>query len=489
LALLIAAVLQSLEPSVVKLERLQGRELWTVRATECSVAALLTRVAELSGLGIEATTALERAPRITLTLHRRPLEEVLEFALGSAGLRFELEDPSVDLAGDARLLVRADDGGRETPEQRASLAAAAWARARERHPRHPVAATARLAQGELAELRGQSGQARQRYLDLMAFAPASPSTAEAYLRAGRLAADAGDFGEASEHFRALANLTDADEYHPVARVELARATLSLGDAAGALHILESLETSHPCWERTEYTARLLARVEALLALRRFQDALLELESGAHELDPLGEQELPRLRARALEGAGYPLEASRAWLLVARGALATERIGAYQSAARLCEEADDPMGVLFVAREAQAAGFGTSVAEPERRARAALGVAAPKTAGAERAPARLAMAEVWLEQGAFEAATVELDALFRERELLALAPELRARLALAWARCQVLSSGLENALATLRGERLHLETPQALSALDRGAAELLEAQGLFERAADAYLGDY
>jgi hypothetical protein len=373
--------------TLVKLERRGGVELWSVHASGATVQALLARVAELSGRALEASTALERAPAITVALDRRPLEEVLEFALGSAGLLFELDAGTAvgRKPPEPLIRVRADQALAETPEQRASLAAAAWTRAAARHPRHPVAATAQLARGELAELDGQTGAARQRYLDVLQQAPASLPASEAYLRAGRLAAERGDWSEASEHFRCLANLPAAAEYRALARVELARATLRLGDAAGALHILAALDTSHPCWERTELTARVLLRVEALLEETRFQEALLELERRAEELDPLGSRELPRLRARALEGTGLAGEASRAWLLVARDELGATRSAAYRAAARLAEEVGDPLGVLFVAREAQAAGFGSCVVEPERRARVALGLEASSTAA--RPPAR------------------------------------------------------------------------------------------------------
>ncbi|MEQ1894251.1 MAG: hypothetical protein ABL998_17045, partial [Planctomycetota bacterium] len=73
-ALLSCAVLQvQLEPTVVKLERREGRELWTVRARQASAVALLERVAELSNRRLEATSALERAPLIDVALDRRPL--------------------------------------------------------------------------------------------------------------------------------------------------------------------------------------------------------------------------------------------------------------------------------------------------------------------------------------------------------------------------------------------------------------------------------
>jgi predicted negative regulator of RcsB-dependent stress response len=492
LCLPLAAGQAPFEPAVVKLERRDGVELWTVRAKEASVRALLARVAELSGRAIDAGSSLERAPLVTIALERRPLAQVLEFALGSAGLLTELHGEihaEVGGASPAVIRVRPDRADEETSDQRAGLAAAAWARAAARYPRHPVAAAARLAQGELAELSGRTDAARERYLDLLARAPASPSASEAYLRAGRIAAERGAWAEASEHFRALANLPGAEEYRAVARVELARATLALGDAASALHILDALDASHPCWEKTELTARALVRIDALLVERRFQDALLALEARAPDLDPLGTRELPRLRARALEGAGLAEEAARAWLLVAREAQGPTSVAAFRTAARLAEESGDPVAVLYVVREAETAGFGACVAEAERRARAELGVEPAPVDTSPRARTRLAQAEGWLEKHDLERAAGELEALFQERELLDLFPDERARLALGWTRCLAAVRGIDAATEVARSERARVEASEARARLDRGMAGLFEEHGLFERAADAYRGDY
>jgi len=476
-----AAEAARFQPTIVKLEHRDGLELWTVRAHEASVQALLERVAELSGRTVDSTTAVEGAPLITISLERRPLAQVLEFALGSAGLL-------VDLDG-ARIRVRGDRPGDETPDQRAGLAAVAWARAAASHPDHPAASMARLAQGELEELRGHGEAARRRYLDLLALSPASGAAGEAYLRAGRLAAERGDWSEASEHFRSLANLPGADEYRAVARVELARSTLRLGDARGALYILDALETSHPCWERTERTARTLIRVEALLEDGRFQDACLELEARSDDLDPLGAVELPRLRARALEGAGLFDEAARAWLLVARDAEGPSRVSAYQEAARLAEATSDPMVVLYIAREARAAGFAASVGAAESRAKIALGMESAPRDPSPRASARLEQAERWLERHELERASDELEVLFEAREALELAPDERARLAVAWVRCLAAHRGVEAATDVARAERTHVAPGAPRALLDRGVALLLEAYGLYERAADAYQGEY
>ncbi len=476
------------EPALVKVERVRDApgtpdERWTVRARDSSPRALLERLAEISGRALEADAALDRAGPVTVSLDGRSLEQVLEYALGAVGLQAELSRDAIS--------VRDDTAEADTPGQRAALAEAAWQRAAARFPRHAGATSAALARGELAELRGRSESARGRYLELLERDPRSPPAAEAYLRAGRIAAERREWGEASEHFRALANLAGAEEYQAVARVELARATLALQDAPSALHILEALERSHPTRERTEVTARTLIRVEALLAAARFQDALFELESRGPQLDALGARAAPELRARALEGAGLLDEAARAWLLVARGAdQGRPRALAFEKAARLALDAQDELAVLFIAREAQACGVGATVAACEREARSRLGAAGPQPADVpSSARERLAQAELVLERSHPERAAELFEELFTARSALALEPEERARVALGWARCLCASSGVDTALELLSDERARLEAGTARALLDRGTAALLEERGLFERAADAYQGEY
>jgi hypothetical protein len=480
--LLLAAALAQvqLEPTVVKLERREGRELWTVRARQASAVALLERVAELSGRRLEATSALERAPLIDVTLDRRPLEQVLEFALGGAGLRRRVEREA--------LLVRSDVAPGDTAEELAGLAAEAWSRAAARFPRHPIAPSARLAQGELAELARRADAARASYLDLLASAPASPATGEALLRAGRLAAARRDWSEASEHFRALANLPDAGEYQAVARIELARATLALGDAEGALFIVAALEESHPCWDASEAAARALVRIEALLALGRHQDALLELDLAGERFAALGIADLSALRARALAGAGAKDEAARTLLELARTQNGPERITTYREAARLAEESGDRLGVLYVAREARAAGFGAVVAPAEERARQALGLE-PPIADLPDAMQRLIQAERWLERRNNERASEAFGALFAELEHLELTPLVKARVVLGQVRCLRLERALAEAVALAKRARERMESAEGRQRLDLGMAALFAELGQHERAADAYTGDY
>ena len=255
------------------------------------------------------------------------------------------------------------------------------------------------------------------------------------------------------------------------------------------HILEALDASHPCWERTESTSRALVRIEALLAAGRSQDALLELESRAPGFDPLGAAQVSRLRARALQGAGLLDEASRAWLLVARDESGAARARAFQTAAELAAEAQDDLGVLYVARDAQAAGLGPVVASLELAARERLGIAAPPADVAPPAELRLQRAERWLELDDQERAAAEFETLYEERTQLALDPLSRARVVLGWARCVSATRGIEAAAGIAAEERARLDEGEAKKHLDLGMARLFEEHGLFERAADAYQGDY
>lgn len=471
----------ALEPAVVRLEHLGGADLWTVRASECSPALLVQRLSELAELQIDSTPALQRAPRISVSLTRRPLDVVLEYALGSAGLRAELDQETIVVRQDRR------EGG--TLDERLGRASAAWARAAGRFPDHPTAAGARLALGELEELFGRDESARSRYLEVLTKAPGSGATPEAYLRAGRIAAQRGDWSEASEHFRTLANLGGAEEYVSIARLELARATLRLGDPSSALHILEALEEVRPAWDTLEASARALVRIEALLESGAFQDALLEIDSGQHRFDPIATREIARLRARALEGAGFTQEASRAWLVVARDHDGPERLSAYRTAARLCADSQDPMGVLFVAREARTAGFGGAVAAYETAAREVLGIVPPP---ADRVPGiedRLSTAELWLAHDLVERAAVEFEALHRDRALLGLDDGQTARVVLGHARALRAAGNLAGAVEVVRAERAAATTTEYRRALDTGMATFFEEAGLFERAADAYTGSY
>ena len=72
---------------------------------------------------------------------------------------------------------------------------------------------------------------------------------------------------------------------------------------------------------------------------------------------------------------------------------------------------------------------------------------------------------------------------------ALAEPDQARVLAAWSRVLSDRVGLEAALEVLAKARASFEDPLAARTLDLAAAALLEAEGRFEEAAEAYRGNY
>lgn len=167
----------------VKMERIDGRPWFTVRAQNASVEEIIAELASASDREVQGFDTLERSALVTVDLEQRPLDVVLEYTLGSIGIEFELRRDRIIISPGAP-----ENLGTDESLERASFA---WVRAATRFPDHPEAATARLAQGEIAELRGLLGPARDHYLTLIERYPKSPLAAEAYMRAGRVSARLG----------------------------------------------------------------------------------------------------------------------------------------------------------------------------------------------------------------------------------------------------------------------------------------------------------
>ena len=460
----------------VTAEQIEGQQWWTVRAREASLEKVLREIGTRSGRAVEGLATLERPALVTVELTRRPLEQVLDYVLGSVGLRFELRRGTITVVA-----------GEASRDELLDLASASWLRARTRFPDAPEAPSARLAEAELAERRGNLGAARDHYQSLVESYPLAREVTEAYFRSGRILERLGRWSDASLQFRTLANHPEASAWQSAARLELARCTVELGDPQSALHILTALESAHPSADETERSARILVEAHALNARGRFMEALRALDAVGTRLDPLAEREALRVRAVALEGIGLPGEAGRAWLLYAHEALLPERAAAYEHAARLALVADDELGALFVCEEAARAGLDGELGRYRREARQRLGFDAPAAAGPRSTSERLAHAEELVDGEDFAGALPELEALFAARG--ALDDPDAARVAVSLARCLERSESLDAALATLAAARADLASLQARARLDVAAAKLLESHELFERAIDAYRGEY
>ncbi len=462
----------------------QGAEgfLVTLEAESAPLDRVCEKLAAELGCELEGLDATDRSLLITAHLERRPLEVALEYVLGSVGLTYRLRTGMLSIAPDDAasldrdgLLQRAGD---------------AYARALAEHPAHACAAAARLDQGEIAELQGLPGAALDHYQELIERHPRAPEVAQATMRSGLVLASLGRWAEAAERFRTLTGMELADADAAAARLELARCTVELGDPQSALFLLASLEQGHPTDDPLITERRELVRALALVGTHRHLDGLRAVEaieaglSGADRIEGL------RIRALALQGAGHPGEAARAWTLFAEEVGEPLRASALEQAAKLALAAEDEVGALFVVRQAEAHGHALRFAPYKEEAYARLGFKTEAEPHTLSAAERITAGEEKLAASDVEAAAVQVRHLIPGAG--ALAPDLRTRLAVVWSACVARAQGFEPALEHLRDVRATLagdEHAALRSQLDLAAASLLEAQGLYDRAADAYRGVY
>jgi len=459
----------------VRAMTLDGRDWYDVQAQNASALSVVREIGRAAGRQVYGLDALARPTLVTVHLEQRPLDQILEYTLGSLGLRYELQASSI------RIL----EGLPESVEEQLDIAAAAWMRAARRFPDHPAAAEARIAQGEIAETKGMLAAARTHYLSLIEDYPNAAVVGEAYMRAGRISSSLGQWGEASRLFRTLADSDVASEYHAAARLEWARAMIAQGDAQSALYMLRSLESNYPAVDRTELTGRRLVRARALNETERYMEALEEIDLADGDFDPFGAWEALHIRAIALEGIGLPSEAARAWLLYAGEAKGHDRAFAYEQAARLSLKSEDELAVIFIVQQAELAGLETGLESYERQARERLGLSIDQEG--EGIQGRVARAERLLAEEDFAKAGAILQPLFLARG--ALDEETRSRVCVGWARSQDSRLGLGAAIDILLEVRPTFTTPLAQQRIDIGAAELFERYDRFEDAIEAYQGRY
>lgn len=475
LCLLLSLALAAGDPTLA-VETVDGRQWWSVSADDAPLSVVLDQIARRSGRRLEGTDAIDEGALVTIELVRRPLPQVLEYLTGTAGADFELRSDSIVLSSTA-------DASTEALMNEAS---AAWVRSLTRFPGHAQAPAARLAQGELAEARGDLSVARDHYETLVENYPAAEEVPEATLRSGLVLERLGQWSEASLRFRTLASLEGGAPYNVVSRLELARCSIELGDPQSGLHLVRALDANYPTTDADETATRELVRAQALIALERPMEALRAIEPLESSLSPAMRREAMRLRAQALDGVGLPADAARAWLFYGGEAGGEERVLALREAARLSLAADDELGVLFVCREAERFGLVEELGSYWHRARVRLGLEQEEPTGGDVAM-RLKSAEELLERDEVRQASTLLEPIFLARG--ALSPQNRLRVVLAWADSIERRFDVDQALRLLAQERTSFEDARSRAAVDASAARLLEREGLFDRAIEAYEGRY
>jgi tetratricopeptide (TPR) repeat protein len=456
-----------------------GVRFWTVKAHQVPVDRFLFNLGTRSGMEIEGLSSLGVNALVTVDLQDRPLDHVLEFALGSVGLNYQLRRDTIEILSNKDGALPASDA--------ITHASLAWLTAINRFPDHPSAPIARLAQGEIAELRGDLTTAQALYLAIPSDYPESLSSTEATMRGGRVLVRLKRWSEASTQFRSLTRDTNALEYHSSARLEIARADVHLGKPQSALYILESLDHDYPTTEPLERTGRALVRAMALNSMDRFIEAMNELDSIGLDLDPLGGSEAFLVRAASLEGLKMNGQAGQAWVQYSREVEGQERVRGLREATRLALLAGDEMGALFVCREAEQIGLGEPLEDLRQEARRRLGLE-EQTAPDEVAPVdRLTLAEGWIDQGAIDRAAPVLESIYLGRG--ALSPEAAVRVTIGWARCIETRLGLASAVRILAEARTGAPSMELKARLDVAAADLFEKHDRYDDAIQAYRGNY
>ncbi|MEM7309975.1 MAG: hypothetical protein AAF682_25090 [Planctomycetota bacterium] len=453
----------------------------SVNAENAPLDHVLGKIAGHIGYDVEGLELALRPTLVTVDLKSRPLEQVLEYLLGSVGLGYQLRSKTIT--------VQPEPGDGADYDGLLQLTGVAYLRALTKHADHPLAPGARLDQGRVAELRGFPSAAMDHYQSLIEDYPHSLEVPEAYMRSGNLLRDQERWADAATQFRSLTNLETSGEYAASSRLELARCTVELGDAQNAIFLLNAVDQTHPVPPGPERNARTLVRSLALVGLGRHLEALELLEAAEHTLDGERRIEGLRVRALALQGAGHPGDAGRAWLLYADAVAEPARVNALEQAVRLALDADDQMGALFICRQAEEYGHSVRFAPYRDEAYEALGFETEASAGSS-ASERIAAAELALERADPGGAAREVRNLIVGAA--ALDPSLRVRLARVWAEALHAEQGLEEALAYLQGVRDGLAAPgeaEHRAQIDIQAAGLLERSQLYDRAADAYRGVY
>lgn len=451
----------------------QAGARWSVLCEQAPLDELLRALTRKAGLALEGSEIVPVGALVSVQLERRPLDQVFAFVLGSQGLRHEL----------VRGTLRLSPASHDTAEL-LRLAQDAW-KTVEAEGDEQAAVRAKLAQGNLAEVRGDLEGAYRIYAEL-AEEELSDDGAEATYRAGRILERLGHWAESAQHFRALAGMEGAQRFHAKARLELARVSIELGDAKSALHLLNFLDSNYASDDDAELAERRLVRARAFNATHEYVEALRTLEEGEIVSAPDAEARSLAIRAEAFEGLGFEVEAARAWLIFARESESPEeRTAAFVKAAELSLSGGDELGTLFVCREAAKSGDDEGLGSFAHQARLRLGL------DEEEAPStiqeRLALAESLLAREELPRASELFEGLYLARGALS-EPE-QARVLAGWSHILLDRAGLEAAIEVLSKARAVFEDPLAARALDLAAAALFEGEGRYEEAAEAYRGSY
>ncbi|MEO6711173.1 MAG: tetratricopeptide repeat protein, partial [Planctomycetota bacterium] len=334
---------------------------------------------EVEGLDLISPTAL-----VTVELRDRPAEQVLEWMLGSAGLRAHWRTGAVQI----RPLTPASP----TPDELRDCALASYSAALRSFPDASAGAAAAFSKASIYEHRGDVDQAIASFDSLVRAYPQSTQAPEALIRSARQLYLRGDYAAAGAHYADLLRISANGPLVLEARVGFASSLAHQGEHQSALRLLAALDTTNPALTRLDLHRRLLIRARAVLGEGNASGArrlLAESQNGGLEAE--FEAEYCELSALALPGDAPPEYGAVVWMDHARHATGSARENAAGEAARLTRLAGDELGALWIDRWAKLNDGGDATTEHANAAREALGLD-PQSLHTNPAEDRLARAE-------------------------------------------------------------------------------------------------
>ena len=363
----------------VEVRVVDGESVVDASGSSIDPAAFLRQLAEGSSRTLRGDDVLANAEPLDLRVHERALDSVLRSLALATNTTISADLHTITISP-PREHVKLEDLELETQ--------ASWMRLVRDFPEHEAARAARFQLGRTQERLGHEEAALAHYDAAVRTDVVSPAMELALQASSELFARRGSWGEAQRRLSELAVHASSDAVRASARIATARALSMQGRGSEALALLDAVDLSYPPRDDHEFQDRLLARARGQLAAGNAPGALRELDRRAAVHSSLGlVSEDLELRARALDVAGSPLEASRAWLACASLSSGREKSDALLAAARLATTGGDDLAVLLIARLAKGSAQEAPVQRMADEARQRLGLDATPAETLEALEAR------------------------------------------------------------------------------------------------------
>lgn len=454
-----------------------------------TIKELCRRVGEEVGRSVIGLDLITRDPEVDIYMKDRPWRDALRWTLGTAGLEARINANSIEVREELPAYP-----GSEDAYQAALLR---WQRVRATFPDHPEADQHEFALGDCAEAMNRTftTTAIVHYENIAETYPQSPLVPKALERAGALYAEIGEWTSSALRYHDLADLPIAHPFHALARRELARALCHVGEAEGnvslraenaqkALLTLKALDLKYPTTDSAERRERALLTALAetlsddpIRALRTLSLAANYSAAGFQDI------ELMEVRALALERAGRPSDASRAWLAHASQLTGEERKQSLILAAQASLDGGNEIATLTIVELAKRDGFGRDLESFAITAQSRLGLVGDLSALS--IDQLITRGRALLAQQSFREAARVLSQVYDLREDLK--PAVFESIALDLARALAKDGRTSEGIDVLRTCALELTDPYDRSAIYRTAADLLEDLGRWEAAIEALKG--